>query len=70
MTQGPVSSIFGNPWMAIVRASELMVENNQTLAKGSILFSSSATDGIPVQAGKKYVIAIESLGKIEIKASK
>jgi len=70
VTQGPVSSIFGNPWMAIVRASELMVENNQTLAKGSILFSSSATDGIPVQAGKKYVIAIESLGNIEIKASK
>jgi 2-oxopent-4-enoate/cis-2-oxohex-4-enoate hydratase len=52
--------------MAIVRASELMVENNQTLAKGSILFSSSATDGIPVQAGKKYVIAIESLGSIDL----
>jgi len=69
VTQGPVSSIFGNPWVAIVRASELMVENNQTLAKGSILFSSAATDGIPMQAGKKYVIAIENLGSIEFKAT-
>jgi len=69
VTQGPVSSIFGNPWIAIVRASELMVENKLTLAKGSILFSSSATEGIPVQAGKKYVIAIESLGSIELRVS-
>ena len=69
VTQGPVSSIFGNPWMAIVRASELIVENKLTLTKGSILFSSSATEGIPVQAGKKYVIAIESLGSIELRVS-
>jgi 2-oxopent-4-enoate/cis-2-oxohex-4-enoate hydratase len=69
VTQGPVNSIFGNPWVAIVRASQLMVENKLTLAKGSILFSSSATDGIPMQAGKKYVIAIESLGSIDLRVS-
>jgi 2-keto-4-pentenoate hydratase len=46
-----------------------MVENKLTLAKGSILFSSSATDGIPMQAGKKYVIAIESLGSIDLRVS-
>jgi len=69
VTKAPVSTIFGNPWMAIVKLSELMAANNLTLAKGSILFSSSATDGIAVQAGKKYVIAIESLGSIELKVS-
>ena len=68
VAKAPVSTIFGNPWLAVVRASELMVANNLTLAKGSIIFSSSATDGIPVQAGKKYEIAIEALGNIEITA--
>ena len=68
VAKAPVSTIFGNPWLAIVRASELMVANNLTLPKDSIIFSSSATDGIPIQAGKKYEIAIEALGNIEITA--
>jgi 2-keto-4-pentenoate hydratase len=68
VTKAPVSTIFGNPWMAIVRLSELMEASNVTLAKGSILFSSSATDGIVMQAGKNYRIEIEKLGHIEIRA--
>ena len=68
VTKATVSTIFGNPWVAMVKLSELMAANNTTLAKGSILFSSSATDGIVMQSGKKYRIEIESLGKIEIKA--
>jgi 2-keto-4-pentenoate hydratase len=67
VTKAPVSTIFGNPWMAIVKLSEIMAANELTLAKGSILFSSSATEGIVLQAGKNYRIEIESLGKIELK---
>ena len=69
VTKAPVSTIFGNPWMAIVKLSEIMAANDLTLAKGSILFSSSATDGIILQAGKNYIVAIESLGSIEFKVS-
>ena len=67
VTKAPVSNIFGNPWMAIVKLSEIMAANELTLAKGSILFSSSATEGIVLQAGKNYRIEIESLGQIELK---
>jgi 2-oxopent-4-enoate/cis-2-oxohex-4-enoate hydratase len=69
VTKAPVSTIFGNPWMAIVKLSEIMAANKLTLVKGSILFSSSATEGIVLQAGKNYRIEIESLGKIELKVS-
>ena len=69
VTQAPVGTIFGNPWMAIVKLSELMAANKTRLAKGSILFSSSATDGIVMQLGKKYRIEIERLGEIEISVS-
>lgn len=68
VTRAPVGTIFGNPWMAIVKLSEIMAANNSTLAKGSILFSGSATDGIVLQVGKKYRIEIESLGRIELQA--
>lgn len=69
VTKAPVSTIFGNPWMAIVKLSEIMAANKLTLVKGSILFSSSATEGIVLQAGKNYRIEIERLGKIELKVS-
>ena len=69
VTKAPVSTIFGNPWLAIVKLSEIMAANKLTLVKGSILFSSSATEGIVLQAGKNYRIEIESLGKIELKVS-
>ena len=68
VTKAPVSTIFGNPWMAIVKLSEIMAANELTLAKGSILFSSSATEGIVLQAGKNYRIEIQLLGSIELKA--
>ena len=54
--------------MAIVKLSEILAANHLTLAKGSILFSSSATDEIVAKSGKEYQIEIQSLGKIRIRA--
>ena len=67
VTKAQVNTIFGNPWMAIVKLSEIMAANKLTLVKGSILFSSSATEGIVLKAGKTYRIEIERLGRIELK---
>ena len=68
VTKAPVSTIFGNPWMAIVKLSEILAANHLTLAKGSILFSSSATDGIVLKSGKEYQIEIQNLGEISLRA--
>ena len=68
VTKAPVSTIFGNPWMAIVKLSELMAVHHLTLAKGSILFSSSATEGIVLKSGKEYQIEIQNLGEISLRA--
>ena len=68
MREAPVSAIFGNPWKAVVALSTIMQENSTLLPAGSILFSSSATEGIVLQAGKNYRIEIQLLGSIELKA--
>ena len=68
VTKAPVSTIFGNPWLAVVKFSELMADHHLTLAKGSILFSSSATDGIVLKSGKEYQIEIQNLGEISLRA--
>jgi 2-keto-4-pentenoate hydratase len=68
MREAPVSAIFGNPWKAVVALSTIMQENSTLLPAGSILFSSSATEGIVLQAGKYYRIEIQLLGSIELKA--
>ena len=54
--------------MAIVKLSEILAANHLSLAKGSILFSSSATDGIVLKSGKEYQIEIQNLGEISLRA--
>ncbi|MFZ4124369.1 MAG: fumarylacetoacetate hydrolase family protein, partial [Candidatus Planktophila sp.] len=68
MREAPVSAIFGNPWKAVVAVSTIMQENSTTLPAGSILFSSSATDGLEMRSGNTYRIEIQLLGSIELKA--
>ena len=68
MREAPVSAIFGNPWKAVVALSTIMQENSTTLPAGSILFSSSATDGLEMRRGNTYRIEIQLLGSIELKA--
>ena len=69
MRQGPLNAIFGNPWKAVVALSTIMQENASTLPAGSILFSSSATDGLEMRSGNTYRIEIQLLGSIELKAT-
>jgi 2-keto-4-pentenoate hydratase len=45
-----------------------MQENSTTLPAGSILFSSSATDGLEMRRGNTYRVEIQLLGSIELKA--
>ena len=66
--EAPISAIFGNPWKAVVALSTIMQENSTTLPAGSIIFSSSATDGLEMRGGSTYRIAIQLLGSIELKA--
>ena len=66
--EAPVSAIFGNPWKAVVALSTIMQENASTLPAGSILFSSSATDGLEMRSGNAYRVEIQLLGSIELKA--
>ena len=66
--EAPVSAIFGNPWKAVVALSTIMQENSTVLPAGSILFSSSATDGLEMRSGNAYRVEIQLLGSIELKA--
>ena len=65
----PLTAIQGNPWMAIVELSKVLVATGVTLAAGSIVFSGSATTGIHVVAGNSYRVEIKGLGSVDIKAS-
>jgi 2-keto-4-pentenoate hydratase len=40
-----------------------------TLPAGSILFSSSATDGLEMRSGNRHRIEIQLLGSIELRAN-
>jgi 2-keto-4-pentenoate hydratase len=46
-----------------------MQENSTVLPAGSILFSSSATDGLEMRSGNTYRIEIQLLGSIDLKVS-
>ena len=65
--EAPISAIFGNPWKAVVALSTIMQENSTTLPAGSIIFSSSATDGLEMRGDSTYRVEIERLGRIELK---
>lgn len=63
----PATSIAGNPWAAVVNVSKKLAEVGVILPKGSIIFSGSATNGIPMTPGK-YQVAIDGLGQVEFLA--
>jgi 2-oxo-3-hexenedioate decarboxylase len=64
----PASAIAGNPWQAVVNASQKLAEAGVELPAGSIIFSGSATTGIPLNAGD-YEVEITNLGKVNLKVS-
>ena len=64
----PLTAIRGNPWLAIVLLSKVLVENGVKLPAGSIVFSGSATKGLHLAAGNNYAVDIKGLGRVEIKA--
>ena len=65
----PLTAIQGNPWMAVVELSKVLAATGVKLAAGSIIFSGSATTGVPMVAGNSYCVEIKGLGNVEIKAS-
>ncbi len=65
----PLTAIKGNPWLAIVELSKVLVATGVKLPAGSIVFSGSATNGVHMVAGNTYRVEIANLGKVEIKAN-
>jgi 2-keto-4-pentenoate hydratase len=65
----PLTAIQGNPWMAVVELSKVLAASGVKLAAGSIIFSGSATNGVPMVAGNSYSVEIKGLGSVNIKAS-
>ena len=64
----PASAIAGNPWQAVVNASEKLADAGVQLSAGSIIFSGSATTGLPLKHGE-YQVEITNLGKVNLKVS-
>jgi 2-keto-4-pentenoate hydratase len=61
------TAIAGNPWQAVVNASEKLSNAGVVLPAGSIIFSGSATSGIAMQAGK-YRVEITGVGEVSFVA--
>ena len=64
----PLTAIRGNPWLALVLLSKVLVESGVKLPAGSIVFSGSATKGLHLAAGNNYAVDVKGLGRVEIKA--
>ena len=64
----PLTAIRGNPWLALVLLSKVLVESGVKLPAGSIVFSGSATKGLHLAAGNNYAVDIKGLGRVELKA--
>lgn len=64
----PLTAIRGNPWLALVLLSKVIVENGVKLPAGSIVLSGSATKGLHLAAGNNYAVDIKGLGRVELKA--
>lgn len=64
----PLTAIRGNPWLALVLLSKVLVETGVKLPAGSVVFSGSATQGIHLVAGNNYAVEIKGLGRVELKA--
>jgi 2-oxo-3-hexenedioate decarboxylase len=64
----PASDIAGNPWLAVVNASQKLADAGVKLPAGSIIYSGSATTGIEIKPGE-YEVEISNLGKVTLKVS-
>ena len=64
----PLTAIRGNPWLALVLLSKVLVENGVKLPAGSIVLSGSATKSFHLAAGNDYAVDIKGLGRVELKA--
>jgi 2-keto-4-pentenoate hydratase len=62
------TAIAGNPWLALVNASEKLAQAQVSLPAGSIIFSGSATKGIPMKRGA-YKVKISDLGEVALKVN-
>ena len=64
----PLTAIRGNPWIALVLLSKVLVENGVKLPAGSIVLSGSATKSFQLVAGNDYAVDVKGLGRVELKA--
>ena len=64
----PLTAIRGNPWLALVLLSKVLVENGVKLPAGSIVLSGSATKSFHLAAGNDYAVDVKGLGRVELKA--
>lgn len=64
----PLTAIRGNPWLALVLLSKVLVESGMKLPAGSIVLSGSATRSFDLVAGNNYAVDVKGLGRVEIKA--
>jgi 2-oxopent-4-enoate/cis-2-oxohex-4-enoate hydratase len=64
-----LTSIRGNPWMAVVALSTELAAMGIRLPAGSIVFSGSATQEILMRAGSTYKVEIKGLGTVVVTAS-
>lgn len=66
--EAPASAIAGNPWAAVVNTSKLLADAAVVLPAGSIIFSGSATQGIPIKTGQ-YLVRISGLDEVSFNAN-
>ena len=64
----PATNIAGNPWQAVVNLSKKLAEVGAKLPASSIIFSGSATNGIPIKSAQ-YKVSISGLGEVEFLAN-
>lgn len=64
----PLTAIRGNPWLALVLLSKVLVENGVKLPAGSIVLSGSVTKSFHLSAGNDYAVDVKGLGRVELKA--
>ena len=64
----PLTAIRGNPWLALVLLSKVLVENGVKVPAGSIVLSGSATKSFHLAAGNNYAVDVKGLGRVELKA--
>ena len=64
----PLTAFRGNPWLALVLLSKVLVEDGVKLPADSIVLSGSATRSFDLVAGNNYAVDVKGLGRVEIKA--